>query len=139
MNFQSWRFTARNSLCYTLFIGKLYFIWHGPSNNFVENPRKFPGIFHRKIRWKCRQLFRGISCNPFQGNSHNSKEILVTNSKAFLVTNSEKNKHWRKCRQNLWKFLGISSEKFFRKIPGNFLGTIPKIFSRVPQDFLYSH
>ena len=77
-----------------------------PSNNFAENPRKFPwifpgnprkfqGIFHRKIRWKCRQLFLGISHNPFGGTRSeeflvtHSKEILVTHSEEFLVTHSE--------------------------------------------------
>ena len=61
---------------------------------FTGNPRKFPGIFHRKIRWKYQQLFRGISCNPFQGTRSkefpvtHSEEILITLSKEFLVTNS---------------------------------------------------
>ena len=27
-----------------------------PGNCFTENPRKFPGIFHGKIRWKCQQI-----------------------------------------------------------------------------------
>ena len=68
-----------------------------PSNNFTVNPRKsprifpgnprkFPEILHRKIRWKCRQPFQGISRNPFRGTR--SKEFLVTNSMEFLVTNS---------------------------------------------------
>ena len=42
-------------------------------------------------------------------------------------------KKWRKCGQYLWKCLGISSEKV---LPNQFLGTIPKIFSRVSQEFL---
>ena len=50
-----------------------------PRNNFAENPRKFPGIFHGKIRWKCRQLFREILVTR-------SDEILITLSKEFLVT-----------------------------------------------------
>ena len=54
---------------------------------FPGNPRKFPGIFHRKIRWKCLQLFPGISRNPFRGTR--SEEFLVTHSEEFLVTHSE--------------------------------------------------
>jgi len=57
-----------------------------------------------------------------------SKEFLVTNSMEFLVTNSTE-KNWRKCRQNLWKFLGIFSEKFFRTNSW-------ELFPRVPQEYL---
>ena len=73
-----------------------------PSNNFAENPRKFPGIFHGKIRWKCRQLFPGIYRYQFRGPRSEeflvtvSKEFLVTNSREFLVTNSSE-----KTRENL--------------------------------------
>ena len=38
---------------------------------FPRNLRKFTGIFHRKIWWKCLQQFRGISRNPFLGISRN--------------------------------------------------------------------
>ena len=122
-----------------------YELMHVPSNNFAENPRKFPEIFHRKFRWKCRQLFRGISRNPFRGTrpeeflvTHSaeilitlSKEFLVTNSREFLVTNTAENVY--NICGNSWEFPAKSSSE---PIPRNFLGTIPKIFSRVPQEYL---
>ena len=91
---------------------------------------------------KSRKLFREISRNPFRGTrsekflvTHSeeilSKEFLVTNSREFLVF-----QFFRKTRENLWKFLRISSKKVFRTNYWNFLGTIPKIFSRVPQEYL---
>ena len=130
-------------------------IWFGgsafPSNNFAEfpgifpgNPRKFLGIFHRKIQWKCRQLFRGISrnpfqgisCNPFRGNSHNSIQRISSNQFQQIS-------YYQFCRKTVenvvkicgdsWEFPAKSSSE---PIPGNFLGTIPKIFSRVPQEYL---
>ena len=122
-----------------------------PSNNFVENPRKFPGIFpgnsrkfqgifHRKIWWKWQQLFRGISCNPFRGTMSKeflvthfkevlitlSKEFLVTNSREFLVTNSAE-----KPEKMSTKFVKIFGN-FQRKVLQNqFLGNYS-------QDFLKS-
>ena len=51
-----------------------------------------------------------------------SKEFLVTNSREFLVTNSAEK-------------LEKMSTKFV-KILGNFQGIIPKIFSRVLQEYL---
>jgi len=36
----------------------------------------------------------------------------------------------------LWKFSGISEKSSSEPSPGNFLGTIPKILSRVPQEYL---
>jgi len=74
------------------------------------NPRKFPGIFQRKIWWKCWQLFRGISCNLFWG----------TMFEEFLVTNSAENP-----KKMLTKFV----EK--EPIPRNFYGSYS-------QDFLKS-
>ena len=60
-----------------------------------------------------------------------SKEFLVTNSRKFLVTNSAE-----KPEQMSTKFVEILGN-FQRKILKNqFLGTIPKIFSRVPQEYL---
>ena len=122
---------------------------HRPALPQVTILRKFPGIFHRKIR----QLFPGISCNPFwrtrseeflATNSEEflvthseeilitlSKEFLVTNSREFLVTNYAENVG--KFCENSWEFPAKSSSE---PIPGNFLGTIPKIFSRVPQEYL---
>ena len=114
-----------------------------PSNNFAENPRKFsrifpgnppkfPGIFHRKIRWKCRQLFPGIFRNPFRGTrseeflvTHSeeilvtlSKEFLVTNSREFLVTNSsekpEKICSKKVLRTNSWEFPWNYSQDFLK-------------------------
>jgi len=119
-----------------------------PRNNFAENPRKFPGIFsgnprkfpgifYWKIRWKCWQLFQGISRNSFWGTRYkkflltHSEEILIILSKEFLVTNSAENR--RKCRQSLWEII----ENFqWKALQNQFLGTIPKIFSRVPQEYL---
>ena len=118
-----------------------------PSNNFTENPRKFPGIFpgnqrkfpgifHRKIQWKCRQLFPGISHNPFQGTRSeeflvtHSEEILVTLSKEFLVTNSrefpvsnssekpEKIFSEKVFRTNSWEFPGNYSQDFLKSSSG---------------------
>ena len=125
-----------------------------PSNNFAENPWKypgifpgnpwkFPGIFHRKIRWKCRKLFRGISRNPFRGTrseefllTHSekilitlSKKFLVTNSREFLFTNSTENPE-----KMLTKFVEILGN-FHRKVLQNqFLG----ISWNYSQDFLKS-
>jgi len=63
-----------------------------------------------------------------------SKECLVTNSKEFLVTNSaEKSENVDKIYGNSWKFPAKNSSE---PIPENFLRTIPKIFSRVPQEYL---
>ena len=95
-----------------------------PSNNFAENPqkfpgifsgnpRKFPGIFHRKIRWKCQQLFPGISRNPFQGTR--SEEFLVTHSEEFLVTNSK-------------EFLVTASEEILITLSKEFLVTNSREF-----------
>ena len=103
-----------------------------PSNNFAENTRKFPGTFHRKIRWKCRQLFPGISRNPFRGTRSeeflvtHSEEILVTLSKEFLVANSRE----FLVTYSSEKLEKICCEKVFRT------NSIPKIFSRVPQEYL---
>ena len=122
-------------------------IWFGgsafPSNNFAEfpgifpgNPRKFPGIFHRKIRWKCRQLFPGISRYQFRGTrseeflvTHSeeilvtlSKEFLVTNSREFLVTNSsekpEKICSKKVFRTNSWEFPWNYSQDFLKNSSG---------------------
>ena len=102
-----------------------------PSNNFAENPRKFsrifpgnprkfPGIFHRKIRWKCRQLFPGIFRNPFRGTR--SEEFLVTHSEEFLVTNSsekpEKICSKKVFRTNSWEFPGNYSQDFLKSSSG---------------------
>ena len=105
--------------------------------NLAENPRKFPGIFHRKIRWKCRQLFLGISHNPFRGTrseeflvTHSeeilitlSKEFLVTNSMEFLVTNSAEKPEKMSTsdkffRTNSWEFPGNYSQDFLKSSSG---------------------
>ena len=124
-----------------------------PSNNFAENPQKFPeifpgnpqnfpGIFHRKIRRKCRQLFWGISRNPFRGTRSeefletHSKDFLITLSKEFLVTNYREflgANSVDKVYGNSWEFPAKNSSE---PNPGNFLGTIPKIFLRVPLEYL---
>ena len=112
---------------------------------FPGNPRKFPEIFHRKIQWKCQQLYPGISRNPFRGTrseeflvTHSEeilitlfKEFLVTNTREFLVTDSAEKPE--KICGNLWEFPAKCSSE---PIPGNFLVTIPKIFSGVPQEYL---
>ena len=69
-------------------------------------------------------------------------EFLVTNSRYFLVTNSMGNflltilqktrEYVDKICGNSWEFPEKSSLDSF---PGNFLETIPKIFSRVPQAY----
>ena len=105
-----------------------------PSNNFAENPRKFPGIF--PIRWKCRQLFPGISRYQFRGTrseeflvTHSeeilvtlSKEFLVTNSREFLVTNSsekpEKICSKKVFRTNSWEFPWNYSQDFLKNSSG---------------------
>ena len=75
-------------------------------------------------------------------------EFLVTNSRDFLVTMSMGNflltilqktgENVDKICGNSWEFPEKSSSD---SIPGNFLETIPKIFSRVPQAYhmTYSH
>ena len=126
-------------------MSKLY-----PSNNCAENlwkfpgifpgnPRKFPEIFHRKIQWKCQQLYPGISRNPFRGTrseeflvTHSeeilvtlSKEFLVTNSREFLVANSsekpEKICSKKVFRTNSWEFPWNYSQDFLKKFLRNFL------------------
>ena len=58
------------------------------------------------------------------------EEFLATNSRKFLVTNSAEKSE--KMSTKFFEILpAISSSE---PIPGNFLGTIPKIFSRVPQE-----
>ena len=51
----------------------------GNFQEFLGIRRKFPGIFHRKIRWKCRQQFRGTSRNQFQGTPHNQVRGISSN------------------------------------------------------------
>ena len=92
--------------------------------NFPGNPRKFRVNLSQENPVKMSTAFPwGISQYQFRGTL--SEEFLVTHSEEieFLVTNSAQ-KNWRKCRQNLWKFLGISSKKFFRtnswEFPGNY-------------------
>ena len=113
-----------------------------PSNNFAENPRKFPGILpgnfrrflNRKIWRKCRQLFQGISRNPFRGTR--SEEFLVTNSRNFLVTNSadkicgNSREFQRKVLQN--QVLGISWE-LFPRFSQEFLRNILKCIQHIPE------
>jgi len=105
-----------------------------PSNSFVENPwkcpwifpgnpRKFPGIFHRKICWKWQQLFRAISCNPFRRTR--SKEFLVTNFKEIVVTNSAE-----KLEKMSTKFVEFPVKSSSEPIPGNFLGWFSQEFLR---------
>ena len=116
-----------------------------PSNNFVENPRKFPGIFHRKIWWKWQQLFRGISCNPFRGTMSKEflvthfKEVLITLSKEFLVTNYKELVVTNSAEkpEKMWtKFVEILGN-FQRKVLQNqFLGTIPKSSSGISWNIL---
>ena len=118
------------------------FVWDlPPSNYFAENPQKFPGIFHRKIQWKCRQLFRGISRNPFWGtrceefpvtwNSHNCiKEISCNQFQGiswyqFYRKNGE---NVVKIYENSWEFPAKSSSE---PIPG-------ELFPRFSQEFLRS-
>ena len=114
---------------------------------FPRNPRKFPGIFLRKIRWKCRQQFRGIFCNPFlgflgiswipfRGISRNPFWCISRNPfhgishNQFQGISLENN--LRKCRPNFGKLLGISREKFFRinswEFPQNYSKDFPKSF-----------
>ena len=85
---------------------------------FPRNPRKFSGIFLRKIRWKCRQQFRGISHIPFRGISRNPFWSISWNPFQGISRNQFEGisleNNLRKCRPNLGKFLGISREKFFR-------------------------
>ena len=119
-----------------------------------QNLRIFPGIFHWKIQWKCRQQFRGISCNPFREISHDPFQGISHNQ----VRGISCNPFWRISHNTIQgiscnQFQGISCYQFCRKtrenvswefpaksssesIPGNFLGTIPKIFSRVLQENL---
>jgi len=64
-----------------------------------------------------KNSIQGISCNQFQGIS------------CFPILQ----KIQRKICGNSWVFLAKRSSE---PIPGNFLGTIHKIFSRVPQEYL---
>jgi len=127
-------------------------IWFGgsafPSNNFAEfpgifpgNPRKFLGIFHRKIQWKCRQLFRGISrnpfqgisCNPFRGNSHNSIQGISCNQFHGISCYQFYRKKLEKMSTKFVEILG----NFQRKVLQNqFLGTIPKSSSGISWNIL---
>ena len=105
----------------------------------------------RKIRGNSQESFQGISGNSPGKSGENvdsysaeflvthsediiitlSKEFIVTNSREFLVTNSSE-----KPEKMSTKFLEILVN-FQRKVLSNqFLGTIPKIFSRVPQEYL---
>ena len=122
---------------------------HRPALPQVTILRKFPGIFHRKIR----QLFPGISRNPFwrtrseeflATNSEEflvthseeilitlSKEFLVTNSREFLVTNSSE-KPEKICSETENQLLGISL-KLFPKFSQEFLRNILKYSYHIPE------
>ena len=56
-----------------------------------------------------------------------SKEFLLTNSREFLVNNFAE-----KPEKMSTKFVEILGNFQRKVLPGNFLGTIPEIFSRVP-------
>ena len=92
--------------------------------------------FTGKSGEKCRQLFPGISRNPFRGTrseeflvTHSeeilvtlSKEFLVTNSREFLVTNSSE-KPEKICskmvfRTNSWEFPWNYSQDFLKNSSG---------------------
>ena len=120
-----------------------------PSNNLAEIPRNLSwesADIPRKIRWKCQQIFPGIFRNPFRGTR--SEEFLVTHSEEFLVTHSEEilvtlskkflvtNSREFLVTNSSEKPEKICSKKIFRTNSWEFPGTIPKIFSRVPQEYL---
>ena len=127
-----------------------------PSNNFVENPRKFPGIFpgnsrkfqgifHRKIWWKWQQLFRGISCNPFRGTMSKEflvthfKEVLITLSKEFLVTNYKELVVTNSAEkpEKMWtKFVEILGNFQWKVLQNQFLEIYWELFQRFSQEFL---
>ena len=100
-----------------------------PRNLSQENPVKMSTAFPRN-------QVREISCNPFRGNSRNSIQGISCNQFQEISCYQ----FCRKTRElvgkicgNSWEFL---AKRFSEPIPGNFLGTIPKIFSRVPQEYL---
>ena len=87
-----------------------------------------------KIRWKCPQLFQGISrnqvqwisCNPFWGNSHYSIQGIFCNQFQGIPCYQ----FCRKTGEN------VDEKNSSEPIPGNFVGTISKIFSKIPQEYL---
>ena len=113
---------------------------------FPRNPRKFPGIFHRKIRWKCQQKFQGISCNPFlgiscipfqgiscnpfQGISHH----LIWGISFHQLQGISLENNLRNCQQNKGNSCEFPEKSSLEPIPGNFLGTIPKILLEISWD-----
>jgi len=57
-----------------------------PSNNFAENPRKFPGIFPGNLSWESFLGIRGNSQESFTGKSGENVDSF---SQEFLITHSE--------------------------------------------------
>ena len=94
------------------------------------------GISSNPFRAISRNQVQGISCNPFQGNSHNSIQGISCNQFQGISCYQ----FWRKTRENIDKICGNSWEfpekSSLEPIPGNFLGIIPKIFSRISWNIL---
>ena len=148
----NWSSCSKNAeFILLLFKGTVTEKWKGvpASNNFAEinrkdswesgNPRKFPGIFRRKIGETIDSYSKEfLITRPFHGTNMAwrifvthlekilitlSKEFLVTcNSRKFLVTNSaeKSSKMSTKFVEILWnfrrKFVGTNSRDF----PGNY-------------------
>ena len=129
-----------------------------PSNKFAENLWKFTWIFpgnpwisgnsqesftgkssenvdsysEEFLVTHSEELGWGFSCNPFWGNSHNSiscNQLQGISCYQFCRKTGEK-------VDKIWGNSFFSEKSSSEPIPGNFLGTIPKIFSRVPQEYL---
>ena len=88
----------------------------------------FQGISHDQVR--------GISCNPFWGISHNPIQGISCNQ--FQIISCYQ--FYRKPGENVDKICGNSwdfpEKSSSEPIPGNFQGTIFKIFARFHQEYL---
>ena len=87
-----------------------------PSNNFAENPRKFPGIFprnprkfpgifHGKIRWKCWQYSGEFFVT-------HSGEFPESNSREILQSDFGENPKFKKIPRNRFKIILRNSKIF---------------------------
>ena len=110
--------------------------WQGFYRGWRFSCDYFPGIYQNRFWGISLNTFRGISHNLIWEISHNLIWEISHNqfqgilSYPFLtITGENDDQIWR----NYLEFLEISSSE---PIPGNFLGTIPKIFPGVSQKYL---
>ena len=108
-----------------------------PRNLSQENPVKMSTAFPRNFSYPIlRHQVRGISCNPFRGNSRNSIQGISCNQFQGISCYQ----FCRKTGENVDKICGNSwdfpEKSSSEPIPGNFQGTILKIFARFHQEYL---